>query len=249
MSRPKCPMTETARPNRPDRIGQTETAQIEMAQTETAQTKTARPKRPDRIDQTENSCTRFSRLQHHLFQRTCIWCQAFLAIKQKLNHFKQNCDLRCKDFKSSELFSDLVNFFVNLVIFTDKPVAALAIGYAAGRRTIVVNPSDSYSKYFCKASDSKSICVVCFIMHFKWKVLKLILTHPFFVLVTVGLGHGVERKLYTLIGGQRAEKFENHWSRHLKLRTELLWGDLLKHKNGFDLKLQCKNKLTSQIVR
>ena len=34
--------------------------------------------------------------------------------------------------------------------------------------------------------------------------------HTFFVLVTVGLGHGVYRKLYTLIGGQRAEKFENH---------------------------------------
>jgi len=33
----------------------------------------------------------------------------------------------------------------------------------------------------------------------------------FFVLVTSGLGHGVYRKLYTLIGGQGAEKFENHW--------------------------------------
>ena len=31
MSRPKCPVTETARPNRPDRIGQTETAQTESA--------------------------------------------------------------------------------------------------------------------------------------------------------------------------------------------------------------------------
>jgi len=37
------------------------------------------------------------------------------------------------------------------------------------------------------------------------------LTHTFLVLETVGLGHGVYRKLYTLIGGQRAEKFENHW--------------------------------------
>jgi len=36
------------------------------------------------------------------------------------------------------------------------------------------------------------------------------LAHTIFVLVTVGLGHGVYRKLYTLIGGQRAEKFENH---------------------------------------
>jgi len=32
------------------------------------------------------------------------------------------------------------------------------------------------------------------------------------LLVTVGLGRGVERKLYTLIGGQRAGKFEDHWS-------------------------------------
>ena len=44
MSRPKCPVTETAGPKRPDRIGQTETGQTEMAQTETAQTETARPK-------------------------------------------------------------------------------------------------------------------------------------------------------------------------------------------------------------
>jgi len=39
------------------------------------------------------------------------------------------------------------------------------------------------------------------------------LTHPFFVLITVRLGHGVDRKLYTVIGGQRAEKFENHCCR------------------------------------
>jgi len=37
------------------------------------------------------------------------------------------------------------------------------------------------------------------------------LTHTFFVLVTVGLGHGVYRKLHTLIGVQRAEQFEKHW--------------------------------------
>jgi len=48
-----------------------------------------------------------------------------------------------------------------------------------------------------------------------WKVqvLKFIFTHTFLVLVAVGLGHGVYRKLYTLIGGQRAETFENHCSR------------------------------------
>ena len=100
---------------------------------------------------------------------------------------------------------------MNLAVFAEKPVAALTIGHAVGRRTIVVNPSESHSKHFCKASSSKSICLVYFIMHFKEKVLKFILTHPFFVLVTVGLGHGVDRKLHTVIGGQRAEKFENHW--------------------------------------
>jgi len=36
------------------------------------------------------------------------------------------------------------------------------------------------------------------------------------VLVTAGLGHGVHRKLYILIGGQRAEKFEKHWTRATK---------------------------------
>jgi len=45
-------------------------------------------------------------------------------------------------------------------------------------------------------------------------VLKFVLTHTFLVLVTVGLRHEVYRKLYTLIGGQRAQKFENHWTRH-----------------------------------
>jgi len=36
------------------------------------------------------------------------------------------------------------------------------------------------------------------------------LTRTILVLVTVWLGHRVYRKLYTLIGGQHAEKFENH---------------------------------------
>ena len=47
---PKCPVTETARPKRPDRIGQTETAQ-----TETAQTETVRRKRPDGNGQMETA--------------------------------------------------------------------------------------------------------------------------------------------------------------------------------------------------
>jgi len=37
------------------------------------------------------------------------------------------------------------------------------------------------------------------------------LAHTFLALVTVGVGHGVYRKLYTLIGSERAEKFANHW--------------------------------------
>jgi len=53
-------------------------------------------------------------------------------------------------------------------------------------------------------------------MHFKQKVLKFILTHTFLVLVTVGPGHGVYRIFYTLVGGQRAEKFENHRSTTIK---------------------------------
>ena len=37
-------------------------------------------------------------------------------------------------------------------------------------------------------------------------------THTFHVLVTVGLGHGVYRKLHTLIGVQRAGMFDNRWA-------------------------------------
>jgi len=44
------------------------------------------------------------------------------------------------------------------------------------------------------------------------KVLKIILTHTFLVLVTLGLGQGVYIKLYTFIGGKRAETFENYSS-------------------------------------
>jgi len=38
------------------------------------------------------------------------------------------------------------------------------------------------------------------IFYHAFQVLVFILTHPFFALVTVGLGHGVDRKLNTLIG-------------------------------------------------
>jgi len=47
------------------------------------------------------------------------------------------------------------------------------------------------------------------------------LTHTNLVSVTVGLGHGVYRKFYTLIGGQRAEKFENHCTNHSTMFTML----------------------------
>jgi len=55
-------VTEEARPNWPDRIGQTE-----MAQTETAQTETARPNRPDRNGQTEKSCSETGRSNGEYF--------------------------------------------------------------------------------------------------------------------------------------------------------------------------------------
>jgi len=48
------------------------------------------------------------------------------------------------------------------------------------------------------------------------------LTHTILVLVTVGFGHGVYKKLYTLIGGQLAEKFENHWSKRTFAHSALV---------------------------
>jgi len=59
-----------------------------------------------------------------------------------------------------------------------------------------------------------SIFSDCVLFHhaFKVKSTQIFLTHTFLVLVTVGLSHGVYRKLHTLIGGQRVEKFENHCS-------------------------------------
>jgi len=56
-----------------------------------------------------------------------------------------------------------------------------------------------------------SDCVL-FYHAFQVKHTQKFLTHTFLVSVTVGLDQGVYRKLYTLIGGQRAEKFENHCS-------------------------------------
>jgi len=100
---------------------------------------------------------------------------------------------------------------VNLVIFAEKPVAALTISHAVGQRTIVVNPSKTTVNTFAKLATVNQYASYFFTVHFKEKVLKFILTHPFFVLVTVGIGHGVDRKLYTVIGGQRAKKSENHW--------------------------------------
>jgi len=48
--------------------------------------------------------------------------------------------------------------------------------------------------------------------------------HTFLVLETVGLAHGVHRKLHILIGGQRAEKFENHWARvTFRLLISICW--------------------------
>jgi len=47
------------------------------------------------------------------------------------------------------------------------------------------------------------------------------LTHIFLVVVTVGLGRGVYRELYILIGDQRAEKFENHWFNQIVILLNL----------------------------
>jgi len=54
---------------------------------------------------------------------------------------------------------------------------------------------------------------VLFYHAFHVKSTQFILTHTFLVLITVGLGHRVYRKLYTLIRGQCAETFENYCSR------------------------------------
>jgi len=43
------------------------------------------------------------------------------------------------------------------------------------------------------------------------------------VLVTIGLGHGVYRKLYTLIGDQRAQKFENHYLKRYAMLFSLIF--------------------------
>jgi len=58
------------------------------------------------------------------------------------------------------------------------------------------------------------------------------LTHIFLVLATAGLGHRVYRKLYTSIGGQRAEKFESHWS--------ILSGALSVHSLLTRMKARCQ---------
>jgi len=62
------------------------------------------------------------------------------------------------------------------------------------------------------------------------------LTHTIVVLVTDGLGHGVYRKLYTLIGGQRAKKFENYWFKRTELNNDEFYCILIcDQKYGLDL--------------
>ena len=62
------------------------------------------------------------------------------------------------------------------------------------------------------------------------------MTHTILVFVTFGLGHGVYRKLYTLTGGQRAEKFENHWFKSKKKRTKFgfILSETLDSENGYE---------------
>jgi len=74
--------------------------------------------------------------------------------------------------------------------------------------------TDSYALCYDYIYSSKHIFglfITVFCHAFQEKVFKFILTHTFLALVTVGLGHGVYRKLCSLIGGQRVERFENHW--------------------------------------
>jgi len=61
--------------------------------------------------------------------------------------------------------------------------------------------------------------------------LKCMLSHTFLVLITVELDHGVYRNLYTLIGGQRTEKFENLW-----VIVTLIWT-----KPSFSVKIKQSN--------
>jgi len=46
----------------------------------------------------------------------------------------------------------------------------------------------------------------------------------FLVLITVELGPVVYIKLYTSIGGQRAETFENPWPRQIKMAMKSKFG-------------------------
>ena len=54
-----------------------------------------------------------------------------------------------------------------------------------------------------------SDCVL-FYHAFQQKNTQIYVDNTFLLLVNVGLGHGVYRKLYTFIGSQRALKFENN---------------------------------------
>jgi len=39
-------------------------------------------------------------------------------------------------------------------------LGSTAVRYAVRQRTIIANASDSHRKYFCKPSDSESICLI-----------------------------------------------------------------------------------------
>ena len=54
-------------------------------------------------------------------------------------------------------------------------------------------------------------CIFCHA--FQVKCSQIYFDTSFLCILTVGLSHRVDRKLYTLIGGQHAEKFENHCSK------------------------------------
>jgi len=63
------------------------------------------------------------------------------------------------------------------------------------------------------ALSSKHIFGLCILSCISSKMYSNLCGTYFLALISAGLGNRVYRKLYTLIGGQRAENFENHWSR------------------------------------
>jgi len=81
------------------------------------------------------------------------YCQTPAILQWKINKAK-NIAIFCQTFAIN--WTNICHIFCHA---SGSP-AAVDYGYAIGQRTIVVNTTDSRTKYFCKASDSESICLV-----------------------------------------------------------------------------------------